>query len=288
MRFYALKSSEPGSPEDKVAGTDALFEEGFNTGAAPRCPACGKYIDSLPWLPPYRIELETWGPKYGDIVFATGNELLVSSRFKQAYLNSDLLGLSGFEPVEVIKVKRHRKSAGDLPLYFKANVIHSQATIDIVASGYEWSEQPELCPVCRLDIKGVTFLRRAGTVIESDTWTGEDIFIPRASADFLATPRFKDFCEQNYIANANFVPAETFGVDFYPSEEKVMERVLRRWENRTLPRPDRQSDYRALSFWVRGDRDAAPKGDFDPDFEIDFEVIEQARQWIGERLRKDK
>lgn len=288
MRFYVLKSPEAGSPEDQVAGTEANKIGDVRRGEAPRCPACGKYIDSLPWLPPYQIELETWGREYGDVAFATGNELLVSSRFKHAYVNSGLIGLTDFEPVEVIKVKRHRKAAGDPPSYFKANVVRSQAVIDIVASGYEWSEPPELCPVCRLDKKGVTFLRCAGTVIEPGTWTGEDIFIPRASADFLATSRFKEFCEQNHIRNANFVPAETFGVDFYPSEEKVMERVLRRWENRTLPRPDRQSDYRALSFWVRGDRDDAPAGDFDPDCDIDPAVIEHARQRIDERLRKDK
>ena len=54
-----------------------------------------------------------------------------------------------------------------------------------------------------------------GTIVDESTWTGEDIFIARGSADFIVTQRFKDVCEANHVTNAVFVPAEESGHDFY-------------------------------------------------------------------------
>jgi hypothetical protein len=78
--FFILEEPRPGSPQDIAHGTRALKEEGFKVGPAPRCPACGGFIGLLRWLPPFRVELETWGKEFGDVIHI-GDELLVSERF---------------------------------------------------------------------------------------------------------------------------------------------------------------------------------------------------------------
>lgn len=289
MKFFILTNPEIGGALEKVAGIEASFEEGFNTGPAPHCPHCGGCIGLLTWLPPYRVELETKGNTYGDVVFGTGHELLVSLRFRDLYEASGLVGVTKFEPVEVVKVKRRRKSLkGCPPPYFKADVVRSEAALDDKASGSEWEGVPDLCPVCRRPRNKVTFLRRKGTMIEAGTWSGEDIFIPRASADFLVTPRFKEFCEQHDVKNAVFIPAEQHGVDFYPSTAKRMQSILRCWEDKKQSAAARRDAYCTLVFWIYGDRSKRSQGKFDPDREIDPTVIDEARRRIREELESEE
>ena len=147
-QFYVLEEARPGSPEDDMGGTSALKEEGFEVGDAPKCPKCGRFIGMLTWLPPFRVEIETWGREFGDVVKAGANDLVVSLRFKQLYERHQLKGLLGFEPVEIVRVKRHRKFNAELPKYFKASLVHSQASIDQNASGFEWQDDQPVCPEC--------------------------------------------------------------------------------------------------------------------------------------------
>jgi hypothetical protein len=206
MRFYVLDSPEPGSPEDRTAGTEFSAAKGFETGDAPRCPQCGDYIGLLEWLPPFRVEIRTFGTRFGDLAFdGVWPYLLVSQRFLVLYEEHGLKGLSGFEPVAVTKVKRRRKVIGDLPAYVRAVVTRSQAEIDYAASGYEWRDSPPTCATCRIG----GYRRRAGLVVDPATWPGEDIFIARAAAEFIVSERFKRFCEEFAIKNAVLKPAET-------------------------------------------------------------------------------
>jgi hypothetical protein len=194
--------------------TDAEFADGFKTGEAPRCEACGRFIGLRPWLPPYRVILETWGKEFGDLaIFHFCDFMLVSERFKELWVHAGLVGLSGFFPTEVVKVKRHRKLIDDPPKYYKVDVIHNQSAIDYEASGYVWETQSPTCDVCRI-AGGV--IRWKGTVILKGTETDDDIFVPRAGSRIIISERFKSFCEQNQIKNATFAPAETYGHDFYP------------------------------------------------------------------------
>ena len=169
-----------------------------------------------PWLPPYRVDLDTWGREYGDLAFPTASDILGRLRFKQLWERQGLIGLSGFELVEVMKVKRHRKLNGDPPPYFKAAVVLSQAVVDNVASGVEL-EEPPTCSVCQL---GSGIKRWKAIIIKPETWSGEDIFRPRWAGGFYVTNRFKEFCEANDAKNAVFIPAEEYGRDFYPWEKK--------------------------------------------------------------------
>lgn len=200
-----------------MARTDAQLADGFNPGEASRCNACSQFIGMRPWLPPFRVELDTWGNEFGDLAFlSVGTDVLISLRFKQLWERQLLVGLSGFEPVEIVKVRRHGKAAGDPPPYFRAVIPRSQTTVDFVASEFEWNDVPS-CPVCYLgDIK-----RWKRVVIDRSTWAQEDIFVARGlPGEFITSERFQEFCKANDLRNATLVPAEAYGHDFYPWERE--------------------------------------------------------------------
>jgi hypothetical protein len=240
----------------------------------PRCSACGRIVGMRRWLPPYRVELETWGLEFGDVMTA-GDELVVSERFKDTYCAHLLAGLANFEPVEVVHVRRHRKKIGALPKYYKAEVVRSETTVDQVASGYEWDGAGAACPAC-LHREG-TFLRHKRVVIKAETWTWHDIFHARGGVNFVASGRMKEACESSSIRNISWVPSHEFELDFYPSEAKLVLRYLRTWEDRTEDSTARQDAYRVLVFAIDKSRRRMPQGHFDPDKDIDPALIEAAR-----------
>lgn len=219
MRFFVLERKPTGASES--GRTDVMQQEGFTVGEAPRCPACGGFIGMLKWLPPYRVEMDTWGDHFGDFAFGGGCEwFLVSDRFRSIYVRSGLKGLSGFDPVEVTKITRHNKKLrGNPPQYFKVDVVRSQTAVDQALSGFEWSEGASICPVCLIPKEGV-IKRWSGIVIRSESWQGEDIFVPRGGGELITTSRFKELCEGSEVKNAVFVPAESYGHDYYPWEKQ--------------------------------------------------------------------
>jgi hypothetical protein len=155
--------------------------------------------------------LETWGSDFADVAI-TGTDLLVSLYFKQAWDDSGLTGLSGFEVADIVKVKAHRKPAKDPPRYFRATVCRSATAINLVASRFEW-DKPPTCPVCCL---GDNVRRWEAVVVNEQAWTGEDVFLARGLAGtIIASDRFKEFCERSCIKNAVLVPAEKYEHDFY-------------------------------------------------------------------------
>jgi len=219
MRFFVLERKPTGTNE--AGRTDVMQEEDFTVGESPRCPTCGGFIGMLKWLPPYRVEMDIWGSHFGDFAFGGGSEwLLVSDRFRSIYEREGLKGLSGFDPVEVTKTTRHNKKLpGNPPQYFKVDVVRSQTPVDQAASGFEWSERALICPVCLIPKEGI-IKRWRGVVIRPASWQGEDIFVPRGVGELVATSRFKELCEVNEVRNAVFVPAESYGHDYYPWEKQ--------------------------------------------------------------------
>ena len=112
MRFFVLISN----PLDDLttAGTEFLSVDD-NLSDAPTCQACSEFIGPLRGLPPYRIELETWGNEFGDIAFGGSIELLVSQRFKELFEREGLIGLEDFEPVNVVRVLKYKRIKGTPP-----------------------------------------------------------------------------------------------------------------------------------------------------------------------------
>jgi len=217
LQFFVIERKARGARESDR--TDVMPEAGSPVGEAPRCPSCGRFIGMLKWLPPYRVEMDTWGEQFGDFAFAGGSEyFLVSDRFREIYMQSGCKGLSGFDPVEVGRITRHKKKLrNSAPKYFKVDVVRSHTAVDQAASGFEWSEGASVCPACLFPKEGV-IKRWKGVVIQPEAWDGEDIFVPRGGGEIVATSRFKKLCEANGLRNAVLIPAERYGHDYYPWE----------------------------------------------------------------------
>ncbi|MEW6536828.1 MAG: hypothetical protein AB1454_14555 [Candidatus Auribacterota bacterium] len=202
--------------------TDFLRGDSINTGRLPnalKCDVCGKLLGSLSWLPPYTAELEFWGREVGDVAFGTAEGFLISERFKESYEQTDLKGLSGFEKVEIVKMKRHKRKHPELiPNYYYVRVPITKAKIDFEASELEYEGDP-VCPGCNSGKRGIT-KRVQRVILENDSWSGEDIFIARGLwGTFLTTERFRDFYLSNNFKNGVFIEAENYHFDFYPWEK---------------------------------------------------------------------
>jgi Protein of unknown function (Gmx_para_CXXCG) len=212
VQFYELDQNPRGR-----ADTCFAAEEGHNQGEAERCAACGDFNSMLKWLPPYQVELDLYGSQFGDLVFGPGDSLLVSQRFRQAYYEHGIRSLEGFDPVEVglIRFKKRLSVLPEQPMYFRVAAMRGNAALDWTASGFEWVRPPN-CPECQSgNIKSWQRL-----VLETGTWSGEDIFRPRRlEGRLMVTQRFKEACERHGITNAVFTPAEEAGHDFYAVTE---------------------------------------------------------------------
>lgn len=198
-------------------GCDAVESDNSVIGEPPLCEACGRFVGMRAWLPPLRVDFYVCRDGYCDLVYPPGNDVLISSRFKQIYESEGLTGFSGFDPVEIVKIRPKRRASEPRPAYYRVHVAWSQAVVDPEGSGWDPPEDKPLCPVCRIPSKGRD--RWKGIVITPGTWSGEDVFFPRGSTgDIIVSERFKQVCEAHGVRNACFVPAEEYSWDFYPQE----------------------------------------------------------------------
>ena len=210
MQFYVL-DNQPA--QDSDVRTEFFMAGRTKVGKAPTCPACGVAIGSLPVLPPRRVELELWGRHYSDLAFGGGDDVLVSTRFRDAFLRSGLTGFSGFAPVEVEKViARFRKIPKPTPSYFEAIPGRSRAAVDDRASGLDYEER-WTCDECRTGF--MERMRRL--VFEPGTWSGEDVFIARGlPGTIITSERFKQLCDREAFTNCVLIPAAHYHFDFFP------------------------------------------------------------------------
>lgn len=211
MRFFCL--NEPG-PNESETETEYSGVEPKHQGEARRCPSCGAFITLLPWLPPMRAELELCGNDFGDVVFGPGSAILISGRFKSLYDASDLTGLEGFDPVEIVRVIRRNKLAPKTapPSYYCVDCVHSETIVDQEASGFVW--EPDSAPTCAECLSG-NMRSWKRVVFKPGTWSGEDVFEPRGLAGYFVTERFKQFCDEHKFRNIVLIPIEEYGYDFF-------------------------------------------------------------------------
>ena len=214
MNFFALVSPRGTGGR---AVTDFSEAEPVHRGEAPRCTSCGGFVGMLPWLPPYRAELEVWGNEYGDIAFAPANELLVSERFATLYRAESLTGLEGFGEVEIHRVIRRggSKLRRPPPKYYCVHIVRSRAAINQAASEFI-HERPIRCDECRVG----SIKRWSKIVMEERTWSGEDLFFARGlPGTIMTSERFKEFFGRNRMNNGILVAAAAYSHDFYPWEK---------------------------------------------------------------------
>jgi len=216
MKFFVLETHPIGFRPP--AYTDYIAEGDVRVGPdAPKCVRCGKYQGMLPWLPPYIVQLETWGKEFGDVVAGPGPDLLISERLKQIVDRDVITGLTGFDPVKVLRVRKHKRFRASPPPYYCVSVMRSNAIIDQAASKFEWRDST-ICPVCRL---GTDLKRWSSVIVVSESWEGEGIFLARGlPATVIVSQRFKELCEAEQIKNTVFVAAESYAHDSYPWERE--------------------------------------------------------------------
>lgn len=202
MKFFALKHTI-GFPSD----TEFLDVEPSILGDAPQCDVCRNYIDGSPWLPPYYAQLEVWERSFGDLAFGPGNELLVTDRFQLCWNEMGLVGLVGFEPVQIVKVVRRKRFNGETPPYSHVVPVRSETRVDLRASELEHDDDGSYCPVCHSgNVRGWKRI-----VFQPDTWSGEDVFVARGlPGTIFVSDRFREFRDEYGISNCPLIPAEEY------------------------------------------------------------------------------
>jgi len=197
--------------------------EPANRGPAMRCPQCGGSIGMRTWQPPYRVELEVYGKEFGDLVDGPGGDLLVTERFAKDFKSEGLTGLSGFHPVEVVRVLRKRPGPkpGPPPRYLAVGVTYGRPALDVERSRILSKDAIE-CTWCRY--RGPDAID--GLAIEEGTWDGEDVFRPRGMwGVIIVSERFMRFAENHAMSHLTFVPIEKYVWDpsgrIYPHSTQI-------------------------------------------------------------------
>ncbi|WP_224366427.1 hypothetical protein, partial [Hyalangium versicolor] len=197
-RFFVLKHDASG-PCD----TQSLAVDSTHFGRAPRCPQCGDSIGMRTWLPPHQVELELHGECAGDFVKGPGYDVLLSERMAKAFQEDGLTGLSGFHPVEVVRIRGKRKGpeASALPRYVAVTPCFGRGAVDEARTRIRRSE-PITCPECQS--AGVDTLH--GFALEPDTWQGEDVFRPRGlQGNIVVSERFATFVHRQGLTNMKLI-----------------------------------------------------------------------------------
>jgi len=212
MRFFVLEKLLEGPHDTEFSSSND------NVGPGLHCPQCAGPIGSLNWEPPYQGELELYGQDFGDIVKGSGGDLLVTERFAEAFKAEGLTGLSGFHPVEVLRVIRKRRGPkpGTPPRYLLVTPIYGSPALDLERSRI-LSKKPMRCSWCRKRPPDAI----DGLALERETWTGEDVFRPRGLwGTILVSERFMRFAQHHALSHFTFIPIEKYVWDplghFYP------------------------------------------------------------------------
>lgn len=202
MQFYLLTQAQIG---DWTYYTNAYSMEPDIVGEARRCPNCDMFVSSLPWLPPHHAEVLTRGREFGDIAYAAGHSLLVSDRFRRAWVDAQLVGIDVFDPIQRIRVRpaRLKKKA---PTYFHIAPQLFDAQIDLEHSRIEYNGLIS-CDKC----KGADVGTARGFAIDEKTWRGEDIFMVWGIyGRIVVSDRVRELRDKHGLTNVNLTPIEDY------------------------------------------------------------------------------
>lgn len=205
MRFFALTQSNPESHWD----TEYMPVNGTRYGGPPLCPECGGPIASRVWLPPYSVEVKTYGKAFGDFAFLAASKFLMSKHAAEAWTAAGLMGVREFHPVDI---QSHSPRSIRAPEYFVPVIDTGVTRIDVHGTVIMPSATPPhgLCKEClsrSIDAIGKI-------VIDESSWDGSDIFVARGlPGQVLVTERFVEFVANAEITNASAAPAESFRWD---------------------------------------------------------------------------
>ena len=203
--FFVVSSG----PILAVHDTAYLPADDSRYGDAPRCDACGQFVDGRLWLPPFRVELTLRGSEWGDFAcFGSRGAFLVSDRAAAVLTEAGLTGLSGFEPVEVV-----RASGAKLPppVYVHVVVARGRAVVDERRSQLIRPEPPKCDHCLSAPLEGIN-----GFVVDAGSWAGTDVFFPRGFTGLVVASRaFRDVVESAELTNITLTPTSTYEWDPY-------------------------------------------------------------------------
>ncbi|MCP3097838.1 hypothetical protein LZ198_03000 [Myxococcus sp. K15C18031901] len=205
--FFVL-GSQRGSHHDAEFST----VEDRERADAKRCPECGGVIGMRTWLPPYRVELRLLGATPGDFLqsHGAGADLIVSQRLADAFRAAGLVGLKGFDPVEVVRVRGKRGTSKDadvaMPRYFAVTTTFGSALVD-EARSHILRPGPFDCDYCRaVGTDGIN-----GFTLEPGSWNGDDVFEPRGLPGVrVVSERFARFVTEHGLTHMTLTPTERY------------------------------------------------------------------------------
>jgi hypothetical protein len=178
----------------------------WHQGEAPRCPACDTYIGALPWLPPYRAEVVAPFGKLGDITSVGGDGMLVSERFRRAWEERQLKGITEFAPLERLRIRPPRLAKPGI-VYYHIQPQMFGAAIDFEHSKFKYGGIIT-CSKCK-SMPG--FNGVIGFTIEQASWTGEDIFRPWGwTGTVIVTDRVRQLRDDYDLKNVELTPTEEY------------------------------------------------------------------------------
>lgn len=208
MQFYVLRQLpflDDGAPMTSVCRMmpDVL-------GDARQCPNCGLFVSSLQWLPPYYAEVVARGRAFGDVAFEAVDSLLVSNRFRMAWLDAHLVGIDEFSPIDRIRVRPARLKK-NVPTYFYIAPRLFDVQIDLDHSLIEYSG-PVTCFKC----KGGGLESIRGFSLDLSTWQGEDMFLAWGLPGVtIVSDRVRELRDNHGLTNVNLIPTENYFWDPY-------------------------------------------------------------------------
>ncbi|HSP81797.1 MAG TPA: hypothetical protein VLQ93_24975 [Myxococcaceae bacterium] len=140
-----------------------------------------------------------------------GSGFLVTERFAESFRAEGLTGLSGFQPVEVVRVRGRRRGSNSTPIprYVYVIPIFGGAAVDESRSLIRRSH-PIACDACRET--GVDAIH--GFSLEEGSWTGDDVFFARGMpGSAVVSERFARFVERHGLTNMLLIPTEEYTWD---------------------------------------------------------------------------
>ena len=198
-RFYVVVPGR-GSASD----TEFFKSEPITRGEAPKCATCGRFLGMRRWMSPRHAQVVVHGERRGDFAFASSSEFLVSDAAMSAIRDEGLTGLNDVEEVETSSTLR--AAPAEPGRYFYGVITQQAADLDSARSDVERTAAIE-CDDCLSD--GIASIR--GFAIDSSTWSGADIFVPRGLPGVVVVSEaFRRTAEEHGFSNIEFVLTDRF------------------------------------------------------------------------------
>jgi hypothetical protein len=192
MNFFALDGRAAIRARDRL---DFLQAEGSALGKAPVCSKCSKYTGMIPLASPARLEITMGGKKWLDLAEGSADQVLVSRSLLDFMKRQSMAGLYDCLEVTFESIRCKRAHLSVMPNYVLCSVARSRAAVDYERSIID-RQSGDVCPECRL---GPVIDYIGPFELETNTWSGEDLFYARGlPGTLIATERFLEASQEQF------------------------------------------------------------------------------------------